>query len=105
MLDDQEIISSYPLSQAIADGVVVEVFKNRWSELTGGKPLVATRGVYSEFSLAAIREIWNEFVEWNTKVKETLPEEEQLFATRMNDKKIWVLEDIQAYTILFPDEY
>ncbi len=63
MFDDVEVISAYPLKQAIADGVVVEVFKPRWEELTGGKPLVATRGVYKEFSLAALREIWNEFVE------------------------------------------
>ncbi len=83
----------------------VEVFKPRWEQLTGGKPLVATRGVYTEFSLTALREIWNEFVEWNSNVKHRLPEAEQLFATHMNDKKIWVLEDVQAYTILFPNEY
>ncbi len=46
MLDDAEIISAYPLDQAIADGVVIEVFENRWSELTGSKPLVVTCGVY-----------------------------------------------------------
>ena len=38
-----EIVSVYSLERAIADGVLVEVFKNRWSELSQGKPIVATR--------------------------------------------------------------
>ena|SRR5215211_3653967 len=105
MFDDAAVISVYTMQQGIEDGLLVEVFKKSWDELTGGKPLVATRGIYAAFSLAALREIWNEFVEWNTDVKPTLPVEEQLFTTRMNDKKIWVLEDGSAYTILFPDEY
>jgi hypothetical protein len=59
--------------------------------------MVATRSVYKALSLAALREIWNEFVVWNREIKPTLPDEEQLFATHMNDQKIWVLEDSQAF--------
>ena len=91
--------------QAMEDGIAVEALKPRWKELTGGKPLVATRGVYSEFTLAVLREIWNDYVVWRRTVMPTLPEEEQLFVTSMNDKKIWALEDGQAFTTLFPDDY
>ena len=85
--------------------MLVEIFKSRWDELTGGKPLVATVGVYHAFSLAALQEIWNEYVVWRQQVMHTLPEEEQLFRTTMNDRRVWVLEDGEAFTILFPEEY
>jgi hypothetical protein len=56
---------------------VVEVLKPRWKELTGGKPLVATRGVYSEYILAALREIWNDYVVWRRTEMPTLAEDWQ----------------------------
>ena len=105
MPKDETVIYAYTLAQAIADGVLVEIFKNRWEQLTGGKPLVATIGIYNAFSLAALQEIWNEYVVWRQQVMHTLPEEEQLFSTKMNDRKVWVLEDGEAFTILFPEEY
>ena len=36
---------------------------------------------------------------------QTLPEEEQLFTTSMNNEKVWVLEDGQAFTLLYPEDY
>jgi hypothetical protein len=99
------VIYSYTLEQAISDGVLVEVFKNRWDELTGGKPLVATSAICNEFSMAALVEIWNEYVQWKEEVMPTLPEEDQLFSTKMDNQKVWVLEDGQAFTILFPEDY
>jgi hypothetical protein len=105
MFSDADVISIYPLQQAIADGVLVEIFKNRWSQLTGGKPLVATRAVYEAFSLAALQEIWNKYVEWRKTVQPTLKPQEDLFVTKMNDLTVWVLEDGESFTILFPDDY
>ncbi len=98
------LIYEYTLAQAIADGVLVEVLKNRWTELTGGKPLVATSHIYSEFSLAALQEIWNEFVQWSGKTDQKTQREE-IFTTQLNDHKVWVMEDHQAFTILFPEDY
>ncbi len=95
----------YTLEQAVADGTLVEVFKNRWPELSGGKPIVATTHLFNEISLAGLREIWNEYVEWRTNVKDTLPEEEQMFVTTMNGDKIWVMEDGQAFTMMYPEDY
>ena len=109
MADDTDIfgpvIFEYTLQQAIADGVLVELFKNQWPELSGGKPIVATSHLFREVSLAGLREIWNEYVEWKKNVMPTLPEEEQMFTSSMNNEKVWVIEDGQAYTLLYPDDY
>ena len=57
-MDEDEIfgkvISVYSLDQAIKDGVLVEVFKNRWQELSQGKPIVATAHLFNAVSLAAL---------------------------------------------------
>ncbi len=99
------VISVYSLEQAIEDGVLVEVFKNRWEQLSGGKPIVATSHLFSQVSLAGLLEIWNEYVDWRKNIMPTLPEEDQLFATTMNGKKVWLLEDGQAFTMMYPEDY
>lgn len=100
-----DVISQYPLEQAIADGILVEIFKNRWGELSGNKPIVATAHLFSEVSLAGLLEIWNEFVDWNKNIKDTLPEEEQMFVTTMNGNKVWLIEDGAAFTMMYPEDY
>jgi len=102
---DENIIYSYTLEQAIADGELVEVFKNRWQQLSSGKPIIATAHLFNEVSLAALLEIWNEYVSWRKTVMPTLPEEEQMFATTMNGHKVWLIEDGQAFTLLYPEDY
>ncbi len=103
--DDANVIVTYTLEQAIADGVLVEIFKNRWGQLSGGKPIVATAHLFGEVSLAGLLEIWNEFVTWRKNVMLTLPEEERMFHTTMNGKKVWVIEDGQVFTLLYPEDY
>jgi hypothetical protein len=105
IFDDAEVISKYPLEQAIADGLLVEIFKNRWPELSGGKPIVATVHIFHEISLAGLMEIWNEFVQWQKTVMPTLPEAERLFTTTMNGKTVWVFADGAAYTLMYPEDY
>src|SRR5207245_8393324 len=46
IFDDADVISTYTLQQAIEDGVLVEIFKNRWKTLSGGKPIVATAHLF-----------------------------------------------------------
>jgi hypothetical protein len=103
--NDPVIIHEYSLQQAIDDGVLVEICKNRWQELSGGKPIVATSHLFSEVSLAGLMEIWNEYVHWRKNVMQTLPEEERMFHTSMNSKKVWVIEDGAAHTLLYPEDY
>jgi len=57
-----EIFSLYTQQDAINDGVLGEVLKHRWPELTHGKPILATSRIFDTFSLAAIMEIWNDYV-------------------------------------------
>ena len=95
-----EIISEYTQQDAINDGVLGEVLKHRWSELTKGKPILATNRIFDTFSLAAIMEIWNEYVINRDKVESGNP-----FVTEMNSQKVWVIDDGQAYTIMFPSDY
>ena len=52
--DDIEVISAYPLDRAIVGGVMIEIFKNRWQQLTGGKPIVATATLFNEISLVRL---------------------------------------------------
>ena len=103
--DDANVIVSYTLEQAIADGVLVEIFKNRWGTLSSGKPIVATAHLFEQVSLAGLLEIWNEYVAWRKHTESTLPEEDRLFTTTMNDQQIWVIEDGQAFTLLYPEDY
>jgi hypothetical protein len=100
-----DVITVYSLKQAIDDGTLVEIFKHRWEQLSGGKPMVATAHLYDEVSLAALLEIWNEYVAWRRHVEPALPEEERLFATRMNNETVWVIEDSEAFTLLYPVDY
>jgi hypothetical protein len=104
-VSEDTMIYEYTLQQAIADGVLVEVFKNRWQQLTHGKPIVATAHLFDAVSLAALLEIWNEYVLWRKNIMPTLPEAEQMFTTIMNGKKIWLIEDGQAFTMLYPEDY
>src|SRR5512132_2690966 len=102
---DDDVITVYTLKEAIDDGVLVEIFKNRWNELSGGKPIVATSHLFSEVSLAALIEIWNWYVIWKKNVMPTLPEEDRMFYTKMTGETVWVLEDSQAFTLLYPEDY
>ncbi len=99
------LVFSYTLEQAMDDEVLVAVFRPRWSTLTGGKPLVATAAIREALTDAALIEVWNGYVSWRRTVEPTLPEQDRLFATQMNELTVWVIEDGHAFTILRPEDY
>jgi hypothetical protein len=103
--EDMDIISVYGRNQAVQDGVLVELFKHRWHQLTGGKPMMATAHLFEEVSLAGLLEIWNAYVQWRKRTEPFLPEEERLFSTTMNSKQVWVIEDDSAFTLMYPEDY
>lgn len=105
MDEDKNTIYVYSLEQAVADGVLIEVFKSRWKQLSGGKPIIATAHLFNEISLAGLMEIWNKYVDWRKNIMSTLPEEEQMFVTTMNGNKIWLIEDGQVFTLMYPEDY
>jgi hypothetical protein len=49
--DEATVISTYTLQQAIEDGVLVEIFTNRWKELSNGKPIVTTNHIFNEITV------------------------------------------------------
>ena len=99
------VIATYTREQALEDGVLVEIFTDVWFFLTGGRPILATAAISADYSLGTLAAIWDQFVDWRRDVMPTLPEEDQLFKTEINEKTIWVLEDGQAFTILYPSDY
>jgi hypothetical protein len=103
--EDALVISSYTWEQGVEDGALAKLFETRWPELSGGKPILTTASIMEAFSLAALREIWNEYVEWRVNVMPTLKEEDRLFNAKMNNQTVWVLEDEAVFTILFPEDY
>jgi hypothetical protein len=105
IFDDAEVIATYPLKQAIKDGVLVEIFKHRSHELSNGKPIVATAHLTQDISLAGLMDIWQAFVYWREHVMLTLPEAEQHFQMTMNGETVWVIEDDAAFTLLYPEDY
>lgn len=105
IFDPDEVITIYSLEKAIEDGVLVEVFKKRWNELSGGKPIVASINVYENVSREELEEVWNRFVFWQKYVRHKLPEEERLFSTEIDAFAVWVIDDRVCYTILYPEDY
>ena len=103
--EDVEIISRYSHQQAVSDGVLVEIFKNRWHQLSRGKPILCMAHLYDAVSLAGLLEIWNEFVYWRKYIQPVLKEEDQLFYTGMDGKTIWVIEDGETFTLMYPEDY
>jgi type I site-specific restriction endonuclease len=108
-VDEATIISEYSLEQAIEDGVLVEVFgyniKDFVEQYTNGKPVVATAHLFSQVTDTDLTDVWNRYIEWKLNVKETLPEADQLFVTTMKGNKVYVVEDGQAITMMYPEDY
>ena len=103
--EDMNLNATYGRKQAVKDGLLVEIFKHRWETLTGGKPIVATAHLADDISSAGLLEIWNEYVQWRKHTEPFIPEEERLFHTTMNGKTVWVMEDGDAFTLMYPDDY
>jgi hypothetical protein len=97
--EDMEIISSYSRQQAVEDGVLVEILRYK------GRPVMATSHIAEELGLSELIKIFREFRVWRDKDKAKLPEEEQLFNMPVNGKKVWVIEDAEVDTIMYPEDY
>ena len=97
--EDTTIISSYTRDQAVDDGLLVELLS--WN----GKPVMATTHVRDEFGLSELFGIWHEFRSWKERIEPTLKEEDKLFSVTKNNKKVWVIEDTEAFTVMYPEDY
>lgn len=93
------------LREAIEDGVLVEIFKNRWNDLSGGKSIVASMNLFDGVKHAGLRKILDEFVEWKTQQSFQRTDKEKRFATKVNGLPVWVIEDDIAVTLMYPEDY
>jgi hypothetical protein len=101
--EDVEIIVKYPLGQALEDGVLVKLCDIRFGiEI---KPLVATSHLLNEIKRDQVMKVWDEYVKWRQEIMPKLKEEDQMFVTKVNGKKVWVMEDGAAFTVLLPEDY
>lgn len=97
----KEVIFEYTLMQAIADGVLHPM---GWA--SSGKPLMATAGTVHDLPNRELWSLFDRFFAWQRDVEPTLAEEDRMFvADASNGKKVWVIEDGQAVTLLYPEEY
>jgi len=96
---DWPIISKYTRQQAVNDGLLVQI--HNW----GDKPVMATTHLQADFTWAEMFDIWLEFRAWKKDVEPNLPEEKKLFVTVKKDKKIWIIEDAESYTLMYPEDY
>jgi hypothetical protein len=102
-LEDVEIISKYPLNQAIDDGMLVKLCDIRIGIEV--KSLVATSHLLDGIGKDRIMKVWDEYVNWRREVMPKLAEEDQMFVTHADGKKIWVIEDGVAFTAMYPEDY
>ena len=103
-LDDfGEMVATYRLEEAIVDGILAKLCDIRWNGVI--KPYIATAHVLDDIGYDGAMEIWKEFVEWRSRIMPTLQEADQLFYTGVDGKKIWIIEDDAAYTIMYPEDY
>jgi len=100
-----DVIHEYSLEQAIEDGVLVEWSKSDWQLLSDGKPIVVTTHLFDYVSINDLHDLWNKFIDWKVNVMPTLPEEDRMFVTEIDGKKVWVDETDTAITMMYPEDY
>jgi hypothetical protein len=97
--EDWPIIGRYTMQGALDDGVLVPLITHK------GKPVVATSHIAEQVENYDLIKLFNEFLQWDKKVRPALPEEEQLFHTEFEENTVWIVEDEAGYTIMYPEDY
>ena len=103
IFEDAEIISVYLIGQALAEGVLVKLCEVRFGiEI---KPLVATSRLLDEIGREKVMKVWDAYVSWRQNIMPKLAEEDQMFVTKVDDRKVWLIEDGTAFTVMYPEDY
>jgi len=102
---DFEVIHSYTLNEALNDGVLVAFDQPSWPVITCGKSLVVTSAIRESLTDDQIKTVWDKFVGWMRHVRDTLPEEDQLFSIVINGQTVWVIEDAMSFCVMLPTDY
>ena len=95
-----KVIHSYSLEEAVEDGLLSLVGR------VGSRSVVVTIGIRTELPVEEWWQVVERFLIWQRQVELTLPEAERLFTYRAsNGQTIWVIDDGDAITMMYPDEY
>lgn len=104
IFNHDDVITEYSIREAIEMGALVEVFRDKWDTLSGGKPIVASANVFEFEGEDRLSEIWNRFVFWQKHVFPKL-ENKTFFSTEIGWHMIWVFDDRVCFTIIYPEDY
>jgi hypothetical protein len=105
IFDPDEVLTIYSLREAVADGAVIELFKDEWDQLSRGKAIAATINVYEDERFEDLVRIWNDFVFWRKFVMPKLPERERLFSTQIDYRYVWVIDYKVFFMMMYPEDY
>ncbi len=97
--EETNVIYSYTRHQRAKGRMLTEVM--RWN----GRPVLATVHIFKDLDLSVVIDIWQEFCAWREKQKPRLPAEKRLLQTQRNGKKVWMVENDEALTITYPEDY
>ena len=100
-MKEAESISKYTLDEAVDDGVLVKLFPVENYK----KQFVVTSHLFNEIPKPDILRIIGRFWDWKDKIEATLKEEDRVFTEFYKGKKVWIIEDQQAFTLMYPEDY
>jgi hypothetical protein len=100
---DDVIVHEYTLEQAIEDGILVDLFGDGFK--FDGKPVVVTAHLFNQVKRTDLLFTWDDFLQWRRNIMPTLPEEDRMFVTEINGKKVWVDETPSQFTMMYPEDY
>ena len=97
--EDWPLISKYTKEDAVKDGILSELL--RWNDF----PVMVTTSVRDDFRYVDLLNVWHQFLAWQDTEGRKPQKEDKIFTAVLNGKKIWVMEDIDSFTILYPSDY
>lgn len=103
MNEDWEVITMYTLQDALEDGKLVEIFKDEWETLSKGKPIVATAAIVQDVLEPELSKMWNLFV--MRRIIDLAVNVRSLLVAEYNGETVWVMEDGESITYIYPHEY
>ncbi len=98
------VIQGYSLDEALADGVLVELFDNRCFSSQPPRRLVMTSAIAHSFDHPGLQKIWDDYLQW-TLTAHLLPEEDRMFSRDYGGRTVWVIDDGAAISVIFKEDY
>lgn len=92
------------IEQALEDGRLVFFYRNRWNEISEGKPIVVAPRIYDGVKRYPLVRAWSEFMRGQRSTKSSAKARRQMFLAEIEGENIGMLETEYAYMIVHPDD-